>query len=197
MFRAECKRGSAVGKSACSLLAAGCLLGDDVVNPIVADRIAHPDCGAGFLLDGYPRTVPQAVFLDGLLRKRRLPEPVVIHLDVPPDVVVARLSSRRQCPLCSRIYNLASQPPQAENVCDYDGGSLVRRDDDREDVIRERLRAYDALTGPVLAWYGALRCRRVDGTRPPAEISAEIALLLSPLVRAAEAGAELRITPRQ
>jgi adenylate kinase len=166
MFRAECKAGTELGKAACSILSRGGLVSDDLVNGIVANRIARPDCKEGFLLDGYPRTVPQAIWFSALLRDRRLPTPVVIHLDVPDEALVTRLTARRQCPQCKHIYNAVLQPPKVAGVCDADGAALLTREDDREDVVRQRLRAYDELTGPILKWFGPSVVRGVDGTRP-------------------------------
>ena len=166
MFRAECKAGTELGKAACSILARGGLVSDELVNGIVANRIARPDCKEGFLLDGYPRTVPQAIWFSALLRDRGLPMPVVIHLDVPDEALVTRLTARRQCPQCKHIYNALLQPPKVAGVCDVDGAALLTRDDDREDVVRQRLRAYDELTGPILKWFGPTVVRSVDGTRP-------------------------------
>src|SRR5690349_24167336 len=120
MFRAECKAGTPLGKKACTILSSGGLVGDDIVNQIVAGRISRPDCASGFLLDGYPRTVPQARFFSSLLQQRGLPEPIVIHLDVADSVLVPRLTARRQCPKCLRIYNLLSQPPRVPETCDDD-----------------------------------------------------------------------------
>jgi adenylate kinase len=166
MFRAECKAGTELGKAACSILSRGGLVSDELVNGIVANRIARPDCKEGFLLDGYPRTVPQAIWFSALLRDRRLPTPVVIHLDVPDEALVTRLTARRQCPECKHIYNAVLQPPKVAGVCDVDGAALLTREDDREDVVRQRLRAYDELTGPILKWFGPSVVRSVDGTRP-------------------------------
>ena len=166
MFRAECKAGTELGKAACSILARGGLVSDELVNGIVANRIARPDCKEGFLLDGYPRTVPQAIWFSALLRDRGLPMPVVIHLDVPDEALVTRLTARRQCPQCKHIYNAVLQPPKVAGVCDADGAALLTRDDDREEVVRQRLRAYDELTGPILKWFGPTVVRSVDGTRP-------------------------------
>ena len=166
MFRAECKAGTELGKAACSILARGGLVSDELVNGIVANRIARPDCKEGFLLDGYPRTVPQAIWFSALLRDRGLPMPIVIHLDVPDEALVTRLTARRQCPQCKHIYNAVLQPPKVAGVCDADGAALLTRDDDREDVVRQRLRAYDELTGPILKWFGPTVVRSVDGTRP-------------------------------
>ena len=166
MFRAECKAGTELGKAACSILAKGGLVSDELVNGIVASRIAREDCKEGFLLDGYPRTVPQAIHFAALVRQRGLPEPLVIHLDVPDEALVTRLTARRQCPTCLHIYNAILAPPKVAGVCDADGAELIIRQDDREDVVRRRLRAYDELTGPILKWYGPKVVRSVDGTRP-------------------------------
>jgi adenylate kinase len=171
MFRAECKAGTELGQAASSILAKGGLVSDEIVNGIVASRIARPDCAGGFLLDGYPRTVPQAMYLSALLRERGLPDPIVIHMDVPDSALVERLTARRQCPQCLRIYNLLSQPPRTAGQCDDDGAALTTREDDQEAVIRRRLRAYDELTGPILKWYGAGRVHSVDGRLAPDQVS--------------------------
>jgi len=175
MFRAECKAGTELGKMACSILRKGGLVSDDIVNGIVANRIVRPDCGNGFLLDGYPRTLPQAMHFSALLQRRGLPDPIVIHLDVPDCAVVTRLAARRQCPQCLRIYNLLSQRPRAADRCDDDGSPLITREDDREAVIRDRLRAYQEMTGPILKWYGESVVRRVDGAATAAQVSQAIA----------------------
>ena len=163
-------------------MAAGGLVGDDIVNGIVANRITQPDCSNGFLLDGYPRTVAQAQYLSALLKKRGLLEPLVIHMDVPASVLIARLTARRQCPACKRIYNLISQPPRVAGKCDDDGTALITRPDDQEAVIRQRLEAYDELTGPVLQWYGASSVRKVDATKSPEEVAQEIEHVLAATV---------------
>lgn len=171
MFRAECKAGTELGKMACSILAKGGLVSDEIVNGIVASRIARPDCANGFLLDGYPRTVPQAMHFSALLQQRELPDPIVIHLDVPDGALVERLTARRQCPTCLHIYNLQSQPPRTPGKCDHDGAGLITREDDQEAVIRRRLRAYDELTGPILKWYGASVVHSVDGGMAPEQVA--------------------------
>jgi adenylate kinase len=175
MIRAECKAGTAVGRMACSIVSKGGLVSDETVNEIVASRTARPDCANGFLLDGYPRTVSQAIHLGDLLRRRGLPEPVVIHLDVPDRMVVERLTARRQCPQCKHIYNLITQPPRQAGLCDHDGVPLIARDDDSEPVIRRRLQAYDELTGPILKWYGPQVIRSVDGSLAPEAVSRAVA----------------------
>ena len=159
---------------ACSLLKSGGLVGDEIVEGIVANRIAQPDCADGFLLDGYPRTLPQAMYFSSLLQQRGLPEPVVIHLDVAECALVKRLTARRQCPQCLHIYNLLSQPPRIADRCDSDGAVLLTREDDQESVIRDRLRAYREVTDPILKWYGKLAVRDVDGTGAAEQVAAAI-----------------------
>ena len=179
MFRAECQSGTELGNMACSILKQGGLMDDKIVNEIVASRIAGVDCANGFLLDGYPRTVPQARFFSGMVQKEGWPKPVIIHLDVAADVLVARLTSRRQCPQCLRIYNLLSQPPRADGKCDADGTALITRDDDREIVIRQRLQAYQELTDPVLQWYGSSAVSRIDGGGAPEFVARDIGHVLA------------------
>jgi len=175
LFRAEVKAGTPLGKKASAIMASGALVSDDIVNGMVANRIAQPDCARGFLLDGYPRTVPQAGMFAALLRERGLPDPVVIHLDVADSVLVGRLTARRQCPQCKRIYNLTSQPPRVAGRCDDDGAELLTREDDKEEVIRQRLRAYEEQTGPILKYYGPALVRKVDGAAPPEQVAKAIA----------------------
>jgi adenylate kinase len=174
VFRAECKAGTELGKMACSIFSKGGLVGDDIVNPIIARRISRPDCASGFLLDGYPRTLPQAKFLDRILHQGVMS----IHLDVPFSMIVERITARRQCPKCSHIYNLLFQPPKTKDTCDFDGATLTTREDDREEVIWQRLKAYEEMTGPVIAHYSKSSYYRLDGTASPAEVSAQIERVL-------------------
>ena len=174
LFRAQCKAGTPLGKLACSILSRGGFVSDDIVNGLVAERTSAPDCSPGFLLDGYPRTLAQAEYLDHMLAERNLGPALSIHLDVPSSTIVGRITARRQCPTCSHIYNLLFQPPQAAGLCDFDNTPLITRDDDRESVILDRLKVYDELTGPVVAHYSRSLYFRIDGTLPPAEVSAEI-----------------------
>jgi len=182
MFRAECKAGTELGKIACSILSSGGLVSDDITNRIVAGRIAKADCKGGFLLDGYPRTVPQAQAFAAVLRERGLPDPVVVHLDVADAVLVKRLTARRQCPQCKHIYNLNSQPPRVAERCDHDGAELITREDDREEVIRQRLHAYEEQTGPILKYYGAGLVHKVDGAAPPETVAKAIEEAVAQLV---------------
>ncbi len=178
MFRAECRAGTDLGRLACSILKSGGLVGDGIVNQIVAARIQQPDCASGFLLDGYPRTLDQARFLEGLVAKLGLPKPVAIHLDVPAEVLVSRITARRQCGHCGHIYNMLSQPPKNGEVCDFDQTPLLRREDDTAEVILARLKAYHEATGPVIAHYANGECRHVDASGTPGQIAREIARLL-------------------
>jgi len=171
-----------LGKAAASIMANGGLVGDDLVNQMLADRLLQPDCKNGFLLDGYPRTVEQAEFLDKLITERKLDKPVILHLDVPLDALVGRLTSRRQCPKCKRIYNLLQQPPKSPGVCDDDGTPLTTRKDDQEDVVTERIRTYDEVTRPVLAHYQDRNYHQIRGDRSPGYIFEEITGILEPLV---------------
>jgi adenylate kinase len=118
--------------------------------------------------------VDQAQFFRKVLEQRGLPEPTVVHIDVPACELVARLTARRQCPRCLHIYNLLSQPPKVEGICDADGATLIHREDDCETAIRQRLDAYENQTGPVLGWYGAGQVIRVDGRLKPVEVSGQI-----------------------
>jgi adenylate kinase len=174
MIRTECEAGTDLGKLACTVVASGGLVGDDVVNRIVAARIARPDCSRGFVLDGYPRTLAQAQALAALIRQRELPDPLVLHLSVADSVLVEPLCARRQCPRCKRIYNVISHAPRTPGRCDHDDAELMARDDDREPVIRRRLEAYKRQTRPVLQYYGRALVRQVDCTAARQQVAEAI-----------------------
>lgn len=174
MFRAECATGTELGKSACAVISQGSFVQDDIVNCVVASRITQPDCTNGFLLDGYPRTLPQARQFAALVSQRGLPHPIVIHLDVADDALVARLTARRQCPECRRIYNLQFQPPRVAGQCDVCHAPLLTRDDDSEAVIRRRLAVYKELTGPILDWYGESAVATVNGGQSPTAVRSAV-----------------------
>lgn len=183
MLRAEIKAGSELGKAAQATIAAGGLVSDDLVNQILKARIAQPDCSRGFILDGYPRTVEQAEFLDHTLHSMGIDIPIVLHFDVPTDALIGRMTSRRWCPKCGRTFNILSMRPKIPGRCDHDGEPLVVRKDDREDVFRERLRTYHELTRPILAHYH--HYRQIHGDRSPSYIFEEITGILEPLLHAA------------
>lgn len=181
LLRAEIGTGSALGQAAQAIMAGGGLVSDDLVNRMVAERMDAPDCVNGVLLDGYPRTVEQAQFLDGVLTSRGLPPAVILHLDVPNEALIGRMSSRRQCPKCFRVYNLLHQPPKSAGVCDDDGEPLATRKDDREEVVRARLDMYDRVTRPVLAHYQNRNYHPIRGDRSPTYIFEEIEDILERL----------------
>jgi adenylate kinase len=184
MLRAEIAADTPLGRETQSIMAAGGLVPDDLINAALSSRTEQPDCRRGFMLDGYPRTVEQAVYLDQLLSSRSLPAPVVIHLDVPADVLVGRMVSRRQCSRCGRMFNVLSQRPKVDGHCDDDGAPLATRKDDREDVIRERLRTYEEVTRPVVAHYPSDRYFQISGDRSTSYIFEEITRVLEALTGA-------------
>jgi adenylate kinase len=178
MLRAEVEAGTPLGQQASEILAAGQLVSDDIVNRMLINRLSQPDCRGGFLLDGYPRTLPQAVFLDKQLGEMGFPPPTVFHLATPKSVLIERIASRRQCPQCGRIYNLLFKPPLRPGVCDNDGTKLVRRQDDTVEVVKARLDAYERQTAPIMVHYAGGDYHSVPANRPPAEIFRDIESIL-------------------
>ena len=182
MLRSEIARGTALGQQTKGIIASGALVGDDLINKMLAERIRESDCENGFMLDGYPRTLDQSRFLDGLLNRHGMAEPVVIHLDVPADVLVNRMISRRQCSGCGLMYNILSKRPRKPGRCDGCTSPLMVRKDDRETVIRERLRTYDAQTEPVLNHYRDRKYLHIPGENSPDRIFDAITEALQPMV---------------
>jgi len=152
MLREHIREGNALGVRVAATMRTGALVRDEVVDGLVERRLAEPDAQAGFILDGYPRTREQAEHLCGWLDSRGIHE-LVIHLIVDYNIIVTRLTGRRQCPRCGTLYNIVSNPPRVEGVCDLDGQALVIRDDDRESVIRERLAAYELQSRPLIEFF--------------------------------------------
>jgi adenylate kinase len=153
MFRDNIGRGTELGLRAKEFMNRGELVPDEIVVAMVEQRITAPDCAKGFILDGFPRTVAQAEALDQMLVRAGLPEPLVIHVKLDPALILRRLTGRRMCKVGGEIYNIYDRPPNTPDRCDRDGGELVQREDDREEVIRERLAAYHEHTEPVIAYY--------------------------------------------
>lgn len=151
MLRERIASGDSLGKEAAEIMQAGGLVPDSVVNRMVEDRIQQPDATTGFILDGFPRTVSQAKLLAELLERLKI-RPLVVHLKVDYNVIIARLSGRRQCPTCGALYSVTSNAPTVSESCDYDGSKLLIRDDDRPEVVGERLKAYERQTEPVLGF---------------------------------------------
>lgn len=178
MLRERVASGDELGRQVSSIMQSGALVPDEMVNRMVEDRIAQPDAERGFILDGYPRTVAQARLADGLLRAQEI-RSVVVHLKVDYNVVIARLAGRRQCPNCGALYSSGSTA--APQVCKDDGTRLIVRDDDREEVVVQRLKAYDSQTAPVLQYLcgAGYRCYDIKGDeRKPQEIAHEIEHLI-------------------
>jgi adenylate kinase len=153
MFRAAISRGSALGRAVQPVMERGELVPDDVVMKMVEERLSQPDCAKGFVFDGFPRTLPQAEQLDRILEARGFGKPVVVDFCVSPEMLVRRLSGRWTCSVGGEIYNVHEAPPKVPGVCDRDGGKLVQRADDRPEVVRERLVAYERKTKPLTDYY--------------------------------------------
>ena len=154
ILRANVKAGTELGKKAKSFMDAGALVPDDVIVGMMRGRLAEDDCKNGFILDGFPRTVPQAEALDSLLAEMGLKLDGVILLDVDDDTVVERLCGRRMCKKCGRIFHVSFKPSSKGDLCDECGGELYQRDDDKEEVIRQRLAVYHSQTAPLVDYYG-------------------------------------------
>lgn len=168
ILRAAIKAGTPLGKTAAGFMDQGRLVPDDVVIGIIEQRTLQADCTPGFMLDGFPRTIPQAEALDAMLAKRQQRVDHVLSLEVDDAVLVKRLSRRRTCPSCGTIYHLDFSPPRAASTCDKDGSALTHRSDDQESAIQERLRVFHQQTSPLKAYYrqrGLLR--PVDGSGAP------------------------------
>jgi adenylate kinase len=166
MLRDSMAKDTPLGREIRPAMEKGNLVSDDILVALVRERISHSDCERGFVLDGFPRTLPQA---EGLLRMGG-GDPhawVVFDFEVPRDVLMLRLSGRRWCPVCQATYHVVNDPPKAPGICDRDGVALVQRDDDRESVVAERLREYDQRTFPLIEHYRTrARMIPVDGNRP-------------------------------
>jgi len=164
MLRDYATCGTDLGRRIGAVMNRGGMIPDDIVVAMMEHRISLPDCAGGFILDGFPRTVGQAEALDGLLARTGRPKPVVIDMRVDESRILRRLTGRRVCKVGGEIYNIYDHPPKSPNRCDRDGGELVQRDDDREEVIRKRLAAYHLLTQPVMEYYrGRNFLEEVDG----------------------------------
>jgi adenylate kinase len=175
MLREHIKAGDAIGRQVRGLLKAGQLVPDELVNRMVIERIGRGDCERGFILDGYPRTLSQAEMLTGLLDEHAI-ERQVVYLHVDQDKLVRRLTNRRQCPQCGTLYNVLLAPPIVPGRCNIEGARLVVREDDREDVIRQRFEAYERQTRPVLNYFRQLgHFHEIEASEaPPQQIFQEI-----------------------
>ena len=165
IFRANIKNGTELGKKAKAFMDAGKLVPDELTCDLVADRLAQSDCSEGFILDGFPRTIPQAEALEEVLKKLGTKIDYAVNIDVPDEAIVSRMSGRRACVGCGATYHIVYNPPKTENVCDVCGQTLILRDDDKPETVQTRLKVYHDQTQPLIDFYsgkGALVT--VDGT---------------------------------
>jgi adenylate kinase len=176
LLRANVGQGTELGKVAKEVMGRGELVPDSLVNEMVAVRLRQPDTAKGYILDGFPRTLNQASWLDGRLGGQPECLPVVaVSLQVDYNELLRRITGRRNCPVCQTIYNIYTKPPKVDGICDVEGAALVQRADDTEEVFAERMRAYAAQTAPVIEHYRGLgRFVEVDGDRPVDMVAAGI-----------------------
>jgi adenylate kinase len=182
MLRANVKEGTDLGKQAKEYMDRGDLLPDDLIVAMAAKRLQEEDAQDGFILDGFPRTIDQAEALSKQLSQVGRRITAVLLIDVPDEELVRRLSGRRVCVKSGHNYHVEFDPPKRDGVCDQDGSRLVQRDDDKPEVVEKRLHVYHDQTEPVIGYYdekGSLR--RVDGTRPPAEVHDHIRAVIATL----------------
>ena len=186
MFRDHVGRGTELGRQAKAVMERGELVSDEIVIGMVADRIQQADAAGGFLLDGFPRTQTQAERLEKLLDEAGWAGPLAVELRVSYTGLIRRLTGRRTCAVCGEIYNIHYRPPKQAGRCDRDGGELVQRADDREEVIRERLNEYDRKTRPLIDFYrGRHALLTVEGEGEPAALTERLLAALEPRVVAA------------
>jgi adenylate kinase len=181
LLRDHRDRGTPLGQVATQIMNTGKLVPDDLVNQMVAERLAQPDTTRGYILDGYPRTLAQAEWLDQRLAAMPNGLPLIaVSIQVSYTQLLRRITGRRICPTCQRIYNVYLQPPKVDTVCDVDGTPLVQRADDVEAVFHERMRTYAALTAPVVEHYRASsRFVEVDGEQPADKVMASIMAVIT------------------
>jgi adenylate kinase len=182
MLRSSVKAGTELGREAQKFMDAGELVPDELIMAMAAERLQRDDAQDGFILDGFPRTLEQARGLDKQLAELHRRVTAALLIDVPDDDVVRRLSGRRVCVKAGHNYHVEFDPPKREGVCDQDGSRLIQRDDDKPEVIRNRLRVYHEQTEPLVEYYdeqGVMR--RIDGTRPPVEVNDHIRAVIATL----------------
>lgn len=183
LLRQHVQDGTGLGLLAKQLMDQGQLVPDDVVNSMVAARLSRPDTSSGYILDGFPRTEGQATWLDKTLSDLNQSLPLLaVQIHVELEDLLRRITGRRTCPMCKRIYNVFSHSPQVEGVCDFDGTPLIHRSDDTEAAFSERMSEYTMKTAPTIEHYRRRgRFQQVDGTGSPLEVSARILVTLKAL----------------
>ena len=182
MLRDNVKEGTELGKEAQKYMEAGELVPDDLIVAMAAERLAADDAKDGFILDGFPRTLEQGKALDEQLSAHGRRVTAALLIDVPDDEVVRRISGRRVCVKSGHNYHVDFDPPKREGVCDQDGSRLIQRDDDKPDVVENRLRVYHDQTEPLIGYYDERGLmRRIDGTRSPADVHDHIRAVIATL----------------
>jgi adenylate kinase len=179
MLRDAISRGTEIGRAAKPIMESGGLVPDEMVLKMVEDRLVQPESAGGVVLDGFPRTLPQAKRLDDILNRLGFGRPIVVDIQVEPEKLIRRLSGRRTCSVGGEIYNIFDMPPKVPEVCDKDGGKLTQRADDQPEVVKERLGAYERQTKPVCDYYkqqGVLGS--VDGVLSMEEVSRALAKIV-------------------
>ena len=179
IFRANIKNGTELGKEAKKYMDQGLLVPDELTVKILLDRVAQPDCANGYVLDGFPRTIPQAEVLDKALTELNDKIDYAINVDVPDENIVKRMSGRRACVACGATYHIEHIPPKKEGVCDKCGETLILRDDDKPETVLNRLKVYHYQTQPLIDFYtkkGVLKS--VDGTVDMQDVFASIVAIL-------------------
>ena len=180
MLRENIALGNALGERAKPLMARGELVPDSIILKMVAARIERPDCSFGFVFDGFPRTVAQAQWLGELLRQHGFKQPVVVHFVIDPALLMRRITGRRMCKAGGEIYNIYDRPPKVAGICDADGGELMQRPDDREEIVAPRLAAYGKMTAPLAAYYRRLgRLEDVDASQSVEQVSKRVMEIVS------------------
>mgnify|MGYP004448473043 CR=1 FL=1 len=179
IFRANIKNGTELGKKAKSYMDQGLLVPDELTCDLVVDRISQDDCGNGYILDGFPRTIPQAEALDRALSARNTDIDYAIDVDVPDSNIVNRMSGRRACVGCGATYHVVFNAPKTEGVCDACGEQLILRDDDKPETVQKRLTVYHEQTQPLIDFYaGKGVLKTVDGTADMKDVFASIVAIL-------------------
>lgn len=187
LLRDNRDRGTPLGLQAKEIMATGKLVPDELVNQMVAERLKQPDTAKGYILDGFPRTLGQAKWLDQHIGADATALPVIaVSIQVGYNELLRRITGRRICPVCGTIYNIYLQPPKVDEKCDLDGTPLVRRSDDTEEVFKERMRTYESQTAPVVEHYRAQgRFEEVDGAQPVSAVAAGVEAAVARLRNAA------------
>lgn len=182
ILRAEVSNGTDLGKKAKSYMDKGDLVPDEVILGMMDKKLFGQDAPEGYILDGFPRTVPQAKGLDELFDEHDEELDAIILMEVDREVIIERLTARRTCKNCKKVYNLLFMPPEEEGVCDECGGELIQRDDDKEETVKNRLKVYEEETAPLVDYYsGTGKLKKVDSHGTPEEVYANIKEVLENL----------------